>query len=342
METLVPEASRGPHRAMRGAFTRARVARPMDGEQELTLRRKDGTIVPVEISLTPLQTGQGTLVVAVIADVTESRRARDERRTANVELERRVQEATADLRAVNAELEAFSYSVSHDLRTPLLAISGFAAILLGEYGAQLPERANAYLDHVITSAGDMGMLIDDLLEFSRLGRHALGRVTVDPAVVAREAWERLGAEREGAPVELSLAEMPPCEADPALLAHVYENLFGNAIKYSRGTERPQVSAGASVDESTGIVTYFVSDNGIGFDQKYADTIFTVFQRLHPSDGGYEGTGVGLAIVERIVTRHGGSVWAVGEPGTEPRSRSRSARIPPDPSDPQPPAGANRR
>jgi signal transduction histidine kinase len=224
----------------------------------------------------------------------------------NEELEQRVQERTAELRAANRELEAFSYSVSHDLRAPLRAITGFSSILLEDYAPQLPDEAQRYLHIVGNSAQQMGQLIDDLLTFSRLGRMELRKQPVAPADLVRQVLEDLQAERAGRQVEIKLGDLPPCRAEPTLLKQVFVNLLGNALKYTRRQEAAHIEVGYL--EKGGERVYFVKDNGAGFDMQYANKLFGVFQRLHRAEE-YEGTGVGLAIVQRIIHRHGGRVWA---------------------------------
>lgn len=209
------------------------------------------------------------------------------------------------------ELEAFSYSVSHDLRAPLRAMDGFSRILAEEHGANLSSEAQRYLRLVRDNAQQMGHLVDDLLAFSRLSRQPLTREWVDPARVARQALAERRDELEGRRLKISIGELPACWADPALLKQVVANLLGNALKFTRGREAAEIQVGCSQDGAGSV--YFVRDNGAGFDMRYADKLFGVFQRLHRAEE-YEGTGVGLAIVQRIVHRHGGRVWAEGEVG----------------------------
>jgi signal transduction histidine kinase len=227
-------------------------------------------------------------------------------RKMNEELEQRVQERTAELRAANRELEAFSYSVSHDLRAPLRAISGFSRILLEDYAPQLPHEAQHYLKIVDYSGQQMGQLIDDLLTFSRLGRVDLRRQPVPTAHLVRQVLEDLQAEQAGRRVEITLGDLLPCRAEPHLLKQVFVNLLTNALKYSRTREVAHIEVGCR--EENGECIYFVKDNGVGFEMQYANKVFGVFQRLHRAED-YEGTGVGLAIVQRIIQRHGGRVWA---------------------------------
>jgi signal transduction histidine kinase len=231
-------------------------------------------------------------------------------RSMNADLERRVQERTAQLEDAVKELEAFSYSVSHDLRAPLRAVSGFSRILLEEYGPQLASDAQGHLRMVSDNAQQMGQLIDDLLAFSRLGRQPLQTHRVLPAEVVRGALDELALEQEGRHVEIVMGELAACQADAVLLRQVYVNLLSNALKFTRRRDVARIEVDCrNVD---GEVTYFVKDNGAGFDMRYAHKLFGVFQRLHRAED-YDGTGVGLAIVNRIVHRHGGRVWAESAP-----------------------------
>jgi signal transduction histidine kinase len=232
-------------------------------------------------------------------------------RASREELEARVRERTEALESAVKELEAFSYSVSHDLRAPLRAMTGFARILLAEHLQELSAEAAVYLRRVSDGAQQMGRLVDDLLAFARLGRAAVRRAATDPAEIAREALVELQPEYAGRGVRVSVAAMPPCEADPVLLKQVYANLLSNALKFTRPRgDDATIDVGCETGERP--TAYFVKDNGVGFDMRYADKLFGVFQRLHRAED-YEGTGVGLAIVERIVSRHGGRVWADAGP-----------------------------
>ncbi len=224
------------------------------------------------------------------------------------ELEIRVRERTAELEAANRELESFSYSVSHDLRAPLRAIDGFGRMLEEDYAAKLDAEGLRLLAVIRESSHRMGALIESLLEFSRLGRKTLDRSAVDMAALAREVWAELGA---SATAQLTIGALPSANGDPALLRQVWINLLSNALKYSARQPSPRIEVAGK--RSGADLVYRVSDNGAGFDMRYYDKLFRVFQRLH-RENEFPGTGVGLAIVQRIITRHGGRVWAEAEVG----------------------------
>jgi signal transduction histidine kinase len=221
---------------------------------------------------------------------------------------REVTERTQQLEAANRELEAFSYTISHDLRAPLRAVSGFTAILFEEYAEAMPAEARAYLKRVKDSGDHMGHLVDDLLAFSRLGRQALRTQRVRIRGIVDRALQQLAPAREGRQVDVVLGALPDTECDAALVEQVFVNLLSNAFKYSRLREHARVEVGVLASNATEGPTYFVRDNGAGFDMEYAGKLFGVFQRFHRSED-FEGTGVGLAIVHRIVERHGGRIWA---------------------------------
>ncbi len=222
-----------------------------------------------------------------------------------------LQQANTALKAANRELESFSYSVSHDLRSPLRAIDGYAQMLDEDYSAQLGEEGRRYIRIVREGSQRMAALIDDLLAFSQLNRKSLSRRTVDMTALARQAAEEAVAECTGAVPSVRIDELPAASGDPAMLQQVWMNLVSNAIKYSAKSQAPAVHISGARDDAQ--LRYEVKDNGVGFDMKYADKLFGVFQRLHAT-GEYPGTGVGLAIVQRIVLRHGGTVSAHGVRG----------------------------
>jgi signal transduction histidine kinase len=225
----------------------------------------------------------------------------------------RAEEKTAELQDANQELEAFAYSVSHDLRAPLRAMDGFAQILEEDYGSRLDTEGRRLLGVVRASSQQMARLIDDLLAFSRLGRQPLRTVPVRVDEVAHQVLAELGAELDGRPIQLSVGALPIAEADPALLRQALANLLGNAIKFTRSRDPAVIEVGARTEAGRPPV-YYVKDNGVGFDMRYAHKLFGVFERLHRA-AEYEGTGIGLAIVKRVIERHGGRVWAHATPGT---------------------------
>jgi hypothetical protein len=227
-------------------------------------------------------------------------------RVENEQLQRHLQERTAELEAANRELEAFSYSVSHDLRAPLRVIDGYSEILQAEHAPQLNEQARGLLRTICASAQRMKQLIDDLLHLSRLGRQPLSKRAVNLRELVQEVLEELQKEREGPAADVRVGELPEGVGDPSLLKQVFINLLSNAFKFTRHRECPVIEVGCRQDASEQV--YFVRDNGAGFDMKYAEKLFGVFQRLHRSDE-FEGTGIGLSIVQRIIHRHGGRIWA---------------------------------
>jgi signal transduction histidine kinase len=290
-ETLVFKASRG-----------------IEDIYELTKIRKDGSRFPAVVSVTALRDGQGGIIgyLLIGTDNTARIKAEEAVRQLYAELEQRVIQRTAELEAANKELEAFSYSVSHDLRTPLRALDGYSQAVLEDYGPQLPEEGRRYLHTIREGAQQMGALIDDLLTFARLNRQELNKQTIDTGSLVHRALDELGSPWPDRQVEILVGNLPASSGDPALLKQVWLNLFSNALKYTRKRKRSVVEIGCI--KTNGADTFFVRDNGTGFDMRYADKLFGVFQRLHRAED-YEGTGVGLAIVQRIVHRHGGRVWA---------------------------------
>jgi light-regulated signal transduction histidine kinase (bacteriophytochrome) len=251
-------------------------------------------------------------LLGVIQDVTDRVNAEQELERHRNRLEELVAERTRELTAVNRELEAFSYSVSHDLRAPLRAIDGFSQALVEDFGAQLDSDGREYLRRVRAAAQRMGLLIDDLLSLSRLTRRELREDHVDLTAIAQEV---VGELQRTAPHRRAVVEIAPglhAHGDPGLLRAMLQNLLGNAWKFTAKNELAHIALGRTAGKKPGIGTFFVRDNGAGFDMRHADKLFGAFQRLHRADE-FEGTGIGLATVKRILQRHGGRVWAEGEP-----------------------------
>lgn len=278
---------------------------------EIRNRAKDGSFYWVATTIVPFLNphGKPRQYVAIRADITERKAAEEKIVQLNAELEQRVTARTHDLEMANEELKAFSYSVSHDLRAPLRAMGGFAEILEMQLGENVSPEARHAMKRIQENAVKMGQLIDRLLDFSTLNWLPVTKMQVSPAEIARVVFNELRSELNGRSVEIEITELPKCEADPTLLKQVFTNLLSNALKYSRG-KNPAIIKIGSLQEDEGII-YFVKDNGAGFDMEYANKLFRVFQRLHSADQ-FEGTGVGLAIVQRIIQRHGGRVWAEAE------------------------------
>lgn len=281
-------------------------------EAEYRVVRPDGTLRRVHARAFELAAGDGVpyRVAGIVDDVTERRRTEAEIRALNETLERRVAERTAALEHANRELESFSYSVSHDLRAPLRALNGFAHLVGDDAGSQVGPEGRKMLERIRANAEKMGALIDDLLEFSRVGRNEIKSQTIDMSALAREVADELRSDYPGTRIEIG--DLPAAQGDPAMLRQVWSNLIGNALKFSSKHATPRINIGAATD-TPGMQSYVVRDNGAGFDMAYAARLFGVFQRLHRGDD-FPGTGAGLAIVKRIVERHGGGIAAEGTPG----------------------------
>jgi hypothetical protein len=295
----------------------------MDGIALLqAIRQKDANLVGI------IMTGEGTITTAVeamksgaldymlkpfrlkaILPVLERALAVRRLRLENIALERRVRERTAELESANKELEAFAYSVSHDLRAPLRHIIGFTELLDGSIGASCSDEDRDFLNRIKKSGRDMGRLIDDLLDFSRMGRAELRRSEVNLQELLETVLVEIQPETAGRNIVWQKGELPTVQADPALLRKVLVNLLTNAIKYTRPRDPAKIEIGCKLEPDEVVV--FVRDNGVGYDMEFADKLFGVFQRLHRHDE-FEGTGVGLANVRRIISRHGGRTWAEGK------------------------------
>lgn len=270
----------------------------------VTGARASGEEFPIEASISQLEIDGRQIFTVILRDITERARAEAEIRELNESLERRVVERTAELQYANKELESFSYSVSHDLRAPLRSINGFAHILDETERERLTDEGRQLLERIKRSAGKMGQLIDDILRFSRISRAGLQRSEVDMGALARSVYDEI---KDSYPqVEVRIAALPTVIGDATMLHQVWLNLIENALKFSAKVSRPQVEIGLL--EAEGEAAFFVRDNGAGFDMQYASRLFGVFQRMH-SEADFPGTGVGLAIVKRIIERHKGRIWA---------------------------------
>ena len=273
--------------------------------------RKDGSHYFAHWTLTAVRDAAGEIsgFLKVARDVTERKQHEEQVSRWNTELEQRVAERTTQLEAANKELEAFSYSVSHDLRAPLRHIDGFVDILQTTATEKLDPDSRQHLQTIADAAKQMGKLIDDLLAFSRMSRVKLTKKSVNLKALAQESMRLLQGDMKGREIEWVIGELPTVQADPELLRQVMMNLIDNALKYTRKRPQTRIEIGSTSNDEEIIV--FVRDNGVGFDMRYADKLFGVFQRLHRTTE-FEGTGVGLANVRRIIYRHGGRTWAEGE------------------------------
>jgi PAS domain S-box-containing protein len=302
------------HENVRRLFPRDRIMQEMGAESYIgtTLWNSKGQPIGLIAALSrkplvnqPLAEAILKLVAVRASNEMERSQAEEQVKDLNERLERQV----AELNAINKELESFSYSVSHDLRTPLRAIDGYSRMILRQQGDQFDENTRRQFDVIRDNAKTMGQLIDDLLAFSRLGRQALSLTKLNMEALTRGVWEELKTIHPDKPMILKIDHLPPGTGDRSLIKQVLINLLSNAIKFTRVREVPLIEVVGTGGETENV--YFVRDNGVGFDMRYHDKLFGVFQRLHGATD-YEGTGVGLAIVQRIIQRHGGRIWAESE------------------------------
>lgn len=307
IESLMPQRYASRHVELRDDYTREPRARPMGEGRVLYGRRKDGSEFPVSISLSPIQVDGRLRVISDIRDVTAEREAEQRIRDLNTQLVGQNDE----LERVNRELEAFSYSVSHDLRAPLRAIDGFSEILSQEYAGALDQRGKDYLQRVRKAAQKMGQLIDDLLNLSRIARAEIRFQDVDLSAMAADVLRDLEQQEPGREVEVLIQENIQVRGDSRLLRIVLDNLFANAWKFTR--DKPDARILFGMERQQDEAVYYIQDNGAGFDMAYADRMFGAFQRLHDASE-FPGTGIGLATAQRVIHKHGGRIWAHGEPG----------------------------
>ncbi len=305
VEMLMPERYRGNHGVHRAGYSDSPKARSMGSGLDLHGLRQDGSEFPVEISLSPLETGGETLFSSAIRDVTEHRLAVEEVKVLNLQLLERM----SQLAEVNRELEAFCYSVSHDLRAPLRHVNGFSLILLEEYAPQLSPEVQGYLRRISGGAQMMGRLVDDLLHLSRVGRQGLVLENTNLQDLLNDVRNSLQEDTKKREIEWRIGTLPCVKCDAGLIKLALVNLLLNALKFTRSRSPAVIEVGTEI--TSGEESIFVRDNGVGFDPRYTNKLFGVFQRLHTQEE-FEGTGIGLATVQRIIHKHGGRIWAEGE------------------------------
>jgi PAS domain S-box-containing protein len=307
LDRFIPERFREMHRRHVEEFGRTGVtSRAMGALQPLSGLRADGQEFPIEASISHIELGGRDVYTVILRDITERKRAEDQVLRLNAELEQRVEQRTQELTAANKELESFTYSVAHDLRAPLRHLDAFSRILQDDFTAALPPEAQHYLENIRTSTNRMSELVDDLLNLARLGRQELKRLPTPLGGLVEEVVADLKTETAGRSIDWHIEPLPAVECDSGLMKQVFANLLANAVKYTR--PRPQAVIEIGCRRINGHTAVFVRDNGVGFNMKYADKLFGVFQRFHRAEE-FEGTGVGLATVDRIIRKHGGHIWA---------------------------------
>ncbi|MES2621026.1 MAG: ATP-binding protein [Bacteroidota bacterium] len=283
-----------------GHYLDCKIKRAYDGEE-----RWVSIVGEIELN----ESGKPLQLKGTVQDITERKKAEAEILKLNESLERKVEERTVELKQLNAELEAFSYTVSHDLQNPIRSLAGFSRILLNDYSKILDEDGREHLRNIEASAKRMSSLIRDLLNFAKLGKVTTAKANVDMNSIAQAAVAEIKPSAENLKTEIVLHELDCARCDAGLIRQVWNNLIGNAVKYSSKKDRPLVEIG--MQQINGENAYYIRDNGAGFDMENSGKLFKAFERLHKHE--FEGTGIGLSIVERIITKHGGSVWAESKP-----------------------------
>ena len=298
IDVLVPAMSRPGHAKLRQDFVAAPQARSMGIGRDLYGARKNGTQIPIEIGLNPIQTGDGLMILSAITDISERKRATEELANRSELLERS-----------NADLEQFAYVASHDLQEPLRMVSSYSSLLAEHYNDRADEKSEKYIRYVLDGARRMQQLIQDLLAYSRVDSQAEPPVLIKSEIAVKTALDNLKVAIESSHAEIECDDLPAVYADTVQLTQLFQNLIGNAVKFHRDCP-PHIHIGA--ERNNGKWTFHVADNGIGIEKQYAERVFHMFQRLNER-GRYEGSGIGLAIVKKIVERHGGRVWFESQP-----------------------------
>jgi PAS domain S-box-containing protein len=293
IDILVPAMTRPGHGRLREDFVAAPEARRMGIGRDLYGARKNGTQIPIEIGLNPIQTSDGLMILSAITDISERKRATQELANRSEQLERS-----------NADLEQFAHVASHDLQEPLRMVSSYTSLIAEHYKGRTDEKAEKYIRYTLDGAKRMQQLIQDLLSYSRVDSQAELPMLIKSEIAVKNALENLNASIEKSHAEIDCDELPAVYADAMQLAQVFQNLIGNALKFS-GECSPHIRIGARRDDDKWV--FHVKDNGIGIEKKYAERVFLMFQRLNER-GQYEGSGIGLAIVKKIIERHGGLIW----------------------------------
>lgn len=313
VEDLIPARSRACHSGLASEFFRHPETRPMGEGRDLHALRADGEEFPCEVSLGPVNIGGELHIIVTLADITVRKQAEEEILRLNIDLERRVDERTAELQAANRELESFAYAVSHDLRAPLRAMSGFSQALLEDYGELLKGDARVYLDQIILASRRMGELIDGILQLSRITRGDLQRDPVDLSALAEGILAEFARLEPSRQVNWHVEPGLAAYGDPRMIEVVLRNLIDNAWKYTANTDPQEIRVYADPVTENGYRLFHVKDNGAGFDITHSGKLFQPFQRLHRQEE-FPGLGIGLATVQRIIHRHGGRIGAVAAPG----------------------------